>query len=84
VSTLARIFTEAFTKPGYNMEDFLDHTYDTLLDTEFKKKIKQEPALSIEWKDDFLLFPESKHAAGDEEMQVELSDPITELWSFGS
>lgn len=30
VSTLARIFEEAFTKPAYSMEDFLDHTYGTV------------------------------------------------------
>ena len=30
VSTLAKIFEEAFTRPGYAMEDFLDHTYGTV------------------------------------------------------
>lgn len=30
VSTLARIFEEAFTKPSYSLEDFLDHTYTTV------------------------------------------------------
>lgn len=30
VSTLAKIFEEAFTKPNYAMEDFLDHTYGTV------------------------------------------------------
>jgi U3 small nucleolar RNA-associated protein 19 len=30
VSTLAKVFTEIFTKPEYNMEDFLDHGYDTV------------------------------------------------------
>lgn len=30
VSTLAKIFEEAFTKPNYNMEDFLDHAYSTV------------------------------------------------------
>lgn len=30
VSTLTKIFSEAFTKPGYSMEDFLDHTYGTV------------------------------------------------------
>lgn len=30
VSTLARIFEEAFTKPSYPTEDFLDHTYATV------------------------------------------------------
>jgi U3 small nucleolar RNA-associated protein 19 len=30
VSTLAKIFTEQFLKPKYNLEDFLDHTYATV------------------------------------------------------
>lgn len=30
VSTLAKIFTEVFTKPQFNMEDFLDHGYGTV------------------------------------------------------
>lgn len=29
-ATLARIFEEAFTRPGFAMEDFLDHTYSTV------------------------------------------------------
>lgn len=29
-STLAKIFSEAFTKPAYTMEDFLDHGYGTV------------------------------------------------------
>ncbi|KLO13713.1 CBF-domain-containing protein [Schizopora paradoxa] len=48
VATLARVFSEAFTKPGYNMEDFLDHTYGTLFTTEAKRTIKGTPALQIE------------------------------------
>jgi hypothetical protein len=30
VATLARIFSEPFTKPSYVLEDFLDHTYGTV------------------------------------------------------
>lgn len=30
VATLAKIFSEHFTKPSYNLEDFLDHTYGTV------------------------------------------------------
>lgn len=30
VSTLANIFREAFRKPNYTLEDFLDHTYGTV------------------------------------------------------
>ena len=29
-STLAKVFEEAFTKPNYALEDFLDHTYSTV------------------------------------------------------
>ncbi|KAF8868202.1 CBF/Mak21 family-domain-containing protein [Infundibulicybe gibba] len=47
VSTLVKIFSEAFTKPGYAMEDFLDHTYTTLFETDAKRKIKKEPAMAI-------------------------------------
>ncbi|KAI0710433.1 CBF-domain-containing protein [Cerioporus squamosus] len=48
VSTLARIFEEAFTRPSYAMEDFLDHTYGTLFDTEAKRRIRKEPATALE------------------------------------
>ena len=30
VSILAKIFTEVFTKPEFNMEDFMDHGYGTV------------------------------------------------------
>lgn len=30
VSTLAKIFSEKFLKPKYDLEDFLDHTYATV------------------------------------------------------
>ncbi|KAI0648198.1 ribosome biogenesis protein Noc4 [Trametes meyenii] len=48
VSTLGKIFEEAFTRPSYGMEDFLDHTYGTLFDTETKRKIRKEPATALE------------------------------------
>ncbi|CAG7849953.1 Uncharacterized protein C1604.06c [Serendipita indica DSM 11827] len=47
VSTLTQIFSEAFTKPSYMQEDFLDHTYGTLYTSETKRKITKEPALNI-------------------------------------
>ncbi|KAI0713329.1 ribosome biogenesis protein Noc4 [Earliella scabrosa] len=48
VSTLAKIFEEAFTRPSYAMEDFLDHTYGTLFETEAKRNIRKEPATALE------------------------------------
>ncbi|KAM5535579.1 hypothetical protein V8D89_010746 [Ganoderma adspersum] len=47
VSTLAKIFEEAFTRPSYATEDFLDHTYGTLFDTEVKRKIRKPPAITF-------------------------------------
>ncbi|KAI6166923.1 CBF/Mak21 family-domain-containing protein, partial [Pisolithus thermaeus] len=82
VSTLARIFEEAFTKPGYSMEDFLDHTYGTLLETEFQRKIKREPALATELvKDPFPL--RTDHASvTDKGIMNDNEDVISELWAF--
>ncbi|KAG6873375.1 hypothetical protein C0995_016484 [Termitomyces sp. Mi166 len=57
VATLVKIFSEAFTKPSYAMEDFLDHTYGTLFETEANRKIKKDPALSLETGQGKILFP---------------------------
>nr|ODO00870.1 U3 small nucleolar RNA-associated protein 19 [Cryptococcus depauperatus CBS 7855] len=46
ISTLAKVFGEVFTKPEFNMEDFLDHNYTTLFETETKRKIRN-PAVSV-------------------------------------
>ena len=41
VGTLARIFSEPFTKPSYVLEDFLDHTYDTVRVPLFSSSISE-------------------------------------------
>ncbi|KAG8738343.1 hypothetical protein FRC12_016795 [Ceratobasidium sp. 428] len=74
VSTLAKIFSEAFTKPAYALEDFLDHTYATLLETEVKRKLKKDPAVALEAP--INPFPTS----ASEEMQP--GDIVSELWVF--
>ncbi|KAG0173975.1 hypothetical protein DFQ28_002981 [Apophysomyces sp. BC1034] len=48
VSTMAKIFSEQFLKPKYNLEDFLDHTYSTLFNNETERKRKKDPALAFE------------------------------------
>ncbi|KAL1734209.1 CBF/Mak21 family-domain-containing protein [Schizophyllum commune] len=78
VSTLAKIFSEAFTKPSYAMEDFLDHTYGTLFETEAKRKIKKEPALALDiGKDLERLFPITKEDRPTMEGGV-----VQDLWVF--
>lgn len=48
VATLARIISEQFTKESYNMEDFLDMSYSTLMQSEQKRRLKAPPALEFE------------------------------------
>lgn len=48
VSSLAKILSEVFTKPSYNMEDFLDHSYGTMLDAELARKQKSVPTINHE------------------------------------
>ncbi|GAA5940013.1 nucleolar complex associated 4 [Sporobolomyces koalae] len=43
VSGLATVFGEVMNKQSYAMEDFLDHSYGTMLDTEFARKIVNRP-----------------------------------------
>ncbi|KAF8068618.1 CBF/Mak21 family-domain-containing protein [Lyophyllum atratum] len=87
VSTLVKIFSEAFTKPGYAMEDFLDHTYGTLFETEANRKIKKEPPLAVELGKSRELFPiagavKAAPAEGEEEDVAIAGDVVEELWAF--
>lgn len=49
VATLARILSQPFNKPRYDLEDFLHHSYKTLMDAERTRRIKGPlPALEFE------------------------------------
>ncbi|KAG5421646.1 NOC4 [Candida metapsilosis] len=48
IATLAKIFGEPFRKPNYNMEDFLDWSYQSLLETEKSRRYKNQAALEFE------------------------------------
>lgn len=48
IATLARLFKEPFRKPSYNMEDFLDWSYISLLDSEKTRKYRGLAALEYE------------------------------------
>ncbi|KAA1472374.1 CBF-domain-containing protein [Dentipellis sp. KUC8613] len=75
VSTLARIFEEAFTKPAYPLEDFLDHTYATLFDVEVKRRIKKEPATGLDLPK--YTFPTLANTIEEVEMDV-----LGKIWVF--
>ncbi|CAG8750463.1 1536_t:CDS:2, partial [Acaulospora morrowiae] len=68
VATLAKIFQDKFTRPSYDLEDFLDHTYTSLFETEIKRKSKKTPALAFE-KPEFV-FPTIENMV-TEEMDAE-------------
>ncbi|OMH82960.1 hypothetical protein AX774_g1548 [Zancudomyces culisetae] len=46
ISIMASIFNEPFKSSEYLLEDFLDHTYSTMISAETAKQIKKQPALS--------------------------------------
>ncbi|KAI9846498.1 MAG: hypothetical protein M1837_003918 [Sclerophora amabilis] len=48
VATLAKIISEQFTKQAYSLEDFLDHSYASMLDAELSKDIKKPPVVEYE------------------------------------
>ncbi|CCH41369.1 Nucleolar complex protein 4 [Wickerhamomyces ciferrii] len=48
VATLAKIFSQPFRKQSYNMEDFLDWSYASLLQSENTRRLKTEVALEYE------------------------------------
>ncbi|WWD21868.1 hypothetical protein CI109_106356 [Kwoniella shandongensis] len=80
IATLAKIFGEVFTKPEFNMEDFLDHGYGTLFDTESNRRIKNPPALSMTLETategEIVPFPSKEVERQDG------GDTVSQLWAF--
>ncbi|KAL1841201.1 hypothetical protein VTJ49DRAFT_7322 [Mycothermus thermophilus] len=76
VATIAKIISEQFTKQAYNMEDFLDHSYGSLMEAEMNKEVKKPPVVEF-------MIPKrifTKAPPGSEE-----SDSLlVSLWDFGS
>ncbi len=77
VASLARIISEQFTKQQYNIEDFLDHGYGSMLESELAKEAKREPV--VEWKIPKRIFTRTQD--GEEEGEGE-ANLITRLWDF--
>ncbi|ORX57140.1 CBF-domain-containing protein [Piromyces finnis] len=47
LASLGDIFTSDFKKEPYDLEDFLDQTYSTFVESELNKKVKKSPATAI-------------------------------------
>lgn len=78
VASLALIISEQFTKQHYNIEDFLDHGYGSMLDSELAKESKKEAV--VEWQIPKRIFTRAKE--GEEEGDEVESNLITRLWDF--
>ncbi|KAI3398292.1 hypothetical protein diail_9515 [Diaporthe ilicicola] len=74
VATIAKIVSEQFTKQIYNMEDFLDHSYASLLEAEMGKNIRKAPVVEFQ-------IPKRIFLSQDKDSQVENSLQVR-LWDF--
>ncbi|KAI1496571.1 CBF/Mak21 family-domain-containing protein [Biscogniauxia marginata] len=74
VATIAKIISEQFTKQAYNIEDFLDHSYSSLLDAELSKQVKKPPV--VEFMIPKRVFLPQDHILGAEDSL------LTKLWGF--
>lgn len=72
VATLAKIFGEPFRKPSYNMEDFLDWSYNSLLQSEYERRFKDKNS-ALEFEEFDSIFEISK---------LDNKPALMEGWSF--
>ncbi|KUJ11149.1 nucleolar complex protein-like protein [Mollisia scopiformis] len=74
VATLAKIISEQFTKTAYNLEDFLDHSYGSMLEAEHVKEVKKTPVIEFE-------IP--KRIFLKQDLATEVEDSLlVKLWDF--
>lgn len=76
VATIAKILSEQFTKHSYNMEDFLDHSYASLLEAEMAKDVKKAPV--VEFQIPKKVFLPQEEASGVPDTL------LVKLWDFES
>lgn len=74
VATIAKIVSEQFTKQFYNLEDFLDHSYASLLEAEMNKSVKKAPVVEFQIPKRILLPQEAGSGAED--------SLLAKLWHF--
>lgn len=75
VAQICKIISEQFTKQQYNLEDFLDHGYGTMLDGELKRDGRREPV--VEWR-----IPGRVFGREGEEEKEGVGDVVLDNWSF--
>ena len=78
VASLAHIISEQFTKQQYNLEDFLDHGYASMIESELGKEAKKAPV--VEWKIPKRIFTKPGNRANG--VEIEEMSLVQKLWDF--
>jgi U3 small nucleolar RNA-associated protein 19 len=78
VASLARIISEQFTRQQYNLEDFLDYGYASMVESELGKEAKK--ALVVEWKIPKRILTKPADGASDEEIRN--MSLVQKLWDL--
>ncbi|KAG6028811.1 hypothetical protein E4U41_000570 [Claviceps citrina] len=76
IATISKVMSAQFTKQSYNMEDFLDHSYASLLEAELGKDVKKAPVIEFQIPKRIFL-PQDDPAAAPDSLLVR-------LWDFGA
>lgn len=74
VATLAKIISAQFTKHRYVIEDFLDHSYGSMLDAELEKEVKKIPVVEYQIPKKIFMPHEAGSAVED--------SLLVKLWQF--
>lgn len=80
VASIARIISEQFTQQRYNLEDFLDHSYESMITAELTRSVKKAPV--IEWKIPKAIFMNTSSETNDLTNRKEATDPLVDIWKF--
>ncbi|KAG5927593.1 hypothetical protein E4U42_002054 [Claviceps africana] len=76
IATISKVISEQFTKQSYNMEDFLDHSYASLLEAELGKDVKKAPVIEFQIPKRIFLPQDDPTSAPD--------SLLVKLWDFGA
>ncbi|KAH7162898.1 CBF/Mak21 family-domain-containing protein [Dactylonectria estremocensis] len=76
VATISKIISEQFTKQSYNIEDFLDHSYATLIEAEISKDVKKAPVVEFH-------IPKRVFVPYDDAEESGQDSLLVKLWDFG-
>ncbi|KAB5581078.1 CBF/Mak21 family-domain-containing protein [Coniochaeta sp. 2T2.1] len=74
VATIAKIISEQFTKQVYNIEDFLDHSYQSLIEAEMHKEVKKPPVVEF-------MIPKRIFTSAEKGAE-ERNSLLVDLWDF--